>query len=109
MYTSNFHKVVNYQVKMSYYFPISLPMEGSVIPGPLMRVRVVRLASFPDHSNALKRRRVTDPVMKFPDMHEPHSGKHPVMQQLHKLLKGGEPEMRKGYAPFVGERNWRQA
>ena len=96
---------------MSYYFPISVPMAGSVIPGVLRQVRVVKLASFPDHSNALKRRRVTDPVMKFPDMNEQHGGKHGMMQQLHKLLKGKgpEPEMRKGYAPFVGERNWRQA
>ena len=94
---------------MSYYFPISIPMAGSVIPGPLMRVRVSKLASFPDHSNALKRRITTDPVMKFPDMHEPHKDSHPMMQQLHKLLKGGGPEMRKGYAPFVGERNWRTA
>ena len=86
-------------------------MAGSVIPGVLKRIRVTRLVNFPDHSNAMKRRRTaTDPVISFPDMHEPHSAKHPVLQQLKGLLKGGGgPEMRPGYEPFKGTRNWRHA
>ena len=68
------------------YFPISLPMEGSVIPGVLRRVRVTRLVNFPDFSNATKRIKITDPVIKFPDMHEEHGAKHPVLQQLKNYL-----------------------
>ena len=96
---------------MSYYFPISEPMVGSVIPGLRQQIRVARLVTWPDYSNAFIRRRApVDPVMKFPDMGEKHGSKHPLMQQLHSLLKGkGGPEMREGYSPFVGSRNWRNA
>ena len=94
------------------YFPISEPMAGSVIPGVLRRIRVTRLVNFPDHSNAMRHRKIaTDPVISFPDMHEQHGAKHPVLQQLKGLLKGGSggPEMRQGYEPFKGTRNWRNA
>ena len=91
------------------YFPISHPMVGSVIPGVLRPVRVVRLVNFPDFSNAMIRRKISDPVIKFPDMHEEHGSKHPVLQQLKSLLTKGGPEMRKGYEPFKGTRNWRSA
>ena len=91
------------------YFPISLPMAGSVIPGVLRRVRVTRLVNFPDFSNATKRLKITDPVIKFPDMNEEHGSKHPALQQLKSLLQKGGPEMRPGYEPFKGTRNWRNA
>jgi hypothetical protein len=94
---------------MNYHFPISEAMAGSVIPGVLRPVQVRKIVSFPDHTNALKRVRVTDPVIKFPDMNQEHGAGHPVMKQLQKLLKGGGPEMRPGYEPFVGTRNWRKA
>ena len=84
-------------------------MVGSVIPGIRRHVRVSRLVNFPDFSNAMVRRKITDPVISFPDMHEPHSANHPVLQQLKGLLQKGGPEMRKGYEPFKGTRNWRQA
>ena len=91
------------------YFPISHPMVGSVIPGVLRPVRVVKLVNFPDFSHAMKRRKTTDPVIKFPDMHEKHGAQHPVMQQLKSMLHKGGPEMRPGYEPFKGTRNWRDA
>ena len=85
-------------------------MAGSVIPGVMRRVRVTRLVNFPDHSNAMKRRKIgTDPVISFPDMHEPHGASHPVLKQLRGLLKGSGPEMRQGYEPFTGTRDWRKA
>ena len=82
-------------------------MAGSVIPGVLKRIRVTRLVNFPDHSNAMKRKKTADPVLRFPDMHEAHGAKHPVLQQLKSLLQKGGPEMREGYEPFKGTRNWR--
>ena len=89
------------------YFAISEPMVGSVIPGQLRPTRVVKIVSWPDFSSALKRRQVVDPVLKFPDMNEPHSAGHPVLDKLKKMLAGGGPEMREGYTPFKGTRNWR--
>ena len=96
---------------MSYYFPISEPMVGSVIPGLKQRIHVYKIVTWPgDFSNALTRRRApVDPVIKFPDMAEKHGQKHPMMQQLSALLKSRGPEMREGYTPFVGSRNWRNA
>ena len=84
-------------------------MVGSVIPGIRRQVRVSRLVNFPDFSNAMKRRKITDPVIRFPDMHEEHGSKHPVLKQLQSLLQKGGPEMREGYEPFKGTRNWRDA
>ena len=90
------------------YFAISEPMVGSVIPGKLRPVRVAKIVNYPDHSSALKRRKIVDPVLKFPDMNESHSAGHPVLEKLKKLLAGGGgPEMREGYTPFKGTRNWR--
>ena len=95
-----------------YYFPVSQPMVGSVIPGQLMRIRVSKIVTWPgDFSSALRRRKtVQDPVIRFPDMGEKHGDKHPLMEQLKGLLKGkGGPQMREGYTPFVGSRDWRNA
>ena len=89
------------------FFAISEPMVGSIIPGPLRQVRVVKIVNYPDHSSALKRRKVVDPVIKFPDMNEPHSTGHPTLDKLKKLLSNGGPQMREGYTPFKGTRNWR--
>ena len=94
-----------------YYFPISEPMVGSIIPGKLMRYQVVQIVNYPDHTDALKRRRVTveDPVKTFPDMNQPHADGNPLLEKLRAMLKGGGPEMREGYTPFVGTRNWRHS
>ena len=94
------------------YFPISVPMAGSVIPGQLRPVRVVKIVNYPDHSSALKRRKaIADPVIKFPSMHEKLGTGHPVLEKLKALLSGRDsgPEMKEGYQPFVGTRNWRQS
>ena len=96
-----------------FYFPISEPMVGSVIPGKLMRYQVVKIVNYPDHTDALKRRRVAveDPVKKFPDMNQPHGEGNPLLEKLKAMLSGGQsgPEMRQGYTPFVGTRNWRKS
>lgn len=89
------------------FFAISEPMAGSVIPGVLVHTRVVKIANWPDHTSSLKRRAVVDPVIKFPDMNEPHSTGHPVIDKLKAMLAGGGPQMREGYTPFKGTRNWR--
>ena len=96
-----------------YYFPISEPMVGSIIPGKLMRYQVVKIVNYPDYTDALKRRKVEveDPVTKFPDMNEAQGEGNPLLAKLKAMLSGGGggPEMRKGYAPFVGTRNWRKS
>ena len=94
------------------YFPMSEPMVGSIIPGQLMRFTILKIVNWPDHTSALKKRvkPVEDPVKRFPDMNEPHGKGHPVLEKLKSMLKGGEgPELREGYTPFVGTRDWRKS
>ena len=90
---------------------MSEPMVGSIIPGILRPVRVTKLVNYPDYTSAVKHRVSADPVIKFPSMHEKLGTGHPVLEKLKALLsgQGAGPQMKEGYQPFVGTRNWRQS
>ena len=107
------------------YFPISKPMVGSVIPGPLIPVRT-RLANYQDHSlePLIKKRVAFDPVVKFHDMNNEHGAKHPVLEKLRQMMSAGgprhphaamghmpapQPQMREGYEPVRENLEWRRS
>jgi len=77
---------------MQAYFPVSHPMVGSIIPGPLIKV-TTRLVNYPDHSleEKIKKRRTVDPVTKFPDMNNQHGAAHPVLEKLRQLMSSDGP------------------
>ena len=74
------------------YFPLSKPMVGSIIPGPLVKVHT-RLANYPDHSGEklIGKRTILpeDPVAKFPDMNQQHGAAHPILEKLRQLMSAG--------------------
>ena len=87
---------------MSYAIP------GHFIPG-LLRTYPVKIVNSPDgHQLIPHRRKVIDPVKKFPSMNEPNSAQHPMMQKLQQMLqKSGQPQMQPGYERVKEDLSWR--
>ena len=102
---------------MQFGFAVSQPMIGSFVPG--VRILVARggLANYPDGSThpLIKKRKVEDPMIKYPDMHEQHGHSHAFMDKLKRLMghqgparsPEGAPQMKEGYEPLKENRDWR--
>ena len=98
-------------------------MIGSVIPGVAVRVST-RLANYADltRDSKIKKRKVFDPIVKFPDMNAPHGSTHPILEKLRQLMTGPGPQHphaqmgtlpladkhREGYQPIRENLQWRQ-
>jgi hypothetical protein len=103
-------------------FPISKPMVGSVIPGPLMRVQTTRSVNYPDGHRVVKQKKVhADPTISFPTMNNQHGDKSSILEKLKQLMAGGgkqhphaamgqlgsKPTMAPGYEPIRENLQWR--
>ena len=106
-------------------FPISKPMVGSVIPGPLKTVEHVRIANYPDGTRhrLIKEEKIrADPTIQFPDMNQQHAPGHSFLEKLKAMMAGGgrqhpqaamgqissQPRMMPGYQPIRENLQWRQ-
>ena len=99
-------------------------MVGSVIPGPLVRVRT-RLANYYDFSlePLIKERRSVDPVVSFNGMNQQHGSNNHILERLKQLMSAGgprhphaamgqlgnQPRMREGYTPVREDLSWRRS
>ena len=90
------------------YFPMSYAIPGHFIPGVLSRYPV-KIVNSPDgHQLISHRKKVLDPVKKFPSMNEPNSAQHPMMQKLQQMLqKSGQAQMQPGYERVKEDLSWR--
>ena len=108
---------------MKAYFPISQPMIGSMIPGPLVRIGQTKLVNYPDFSveKLITRRKEIEAVTKFPDMNQQHGAGHPILEKLKQMMSGGNqhhpqgsgqmshlPSTREGYQPIRENLDWRR-
>ena len=110
---------------MNANFPLSKPMVGSVIPGPLKVVAHVRTANYPDfkrHRLIKEEKKQADPTLQFPDMNQQHAPGHSFLEKLKQLMAGGgrqhphaamgelsaKPRMMPGYQPIRENLQWRQ-
>ena len=93
----------------TYNFPMSYPMVGSVIPGPLLKYPISKIVSNIDFSSAvLHRFKPIEVVKKFPTMNQPQGKGHPMIEKLRELLqKSGEAQMREGYTRVRENLSWR--
>ena len=91
----------------SVFFPYSKAIVGHTIPGILVRYPV-RTVNYQDFSSALRhRKKLPDPVTKFPDMNEENTKGHPMMQQLRKLLTKKGPTLQEGFKRMTEDLGWR--
>ena len=113
-------------------FPINKPMIGSVMDLTRDRGRQLgplKIVTYPDSTNHKllggKRRKVFDPVVKFPGMNGQHSHGSSLLEKLKKMMAGGKQpegeqhalgvlssrpkaEMMDGYEAVKENRDWRK-
>ena len=90
---------------------MSYAMVGSVVPG-IRQMITTRLANYPDHTleKLITRRRVFDPISRYPTMNQEHAGKHSMMDKLKHMLSGQQgPQARTGYQPIQENLDWRRS
>ena len=85
----------------------SEPMIGHVIPGVKIAYPVIT-RNYDDLEEQVRHKQVTNPVVKFPGMHDEHSAGHPMIQKLKQLLTSGKKgQLRKGYERMSEDLSWR--
>ena len=112
-----------------YGFPMSKPMLGFPIPGPLVEVPRVRVSTYPDgtdHALAVHRKRAAvNPIVQYPTMNEDHGKGHlydqllktlthghphpEAFSRLKKLIGSQAPKLSEGYEAAKENRMWRQS